>query len=339
MVLFGDETSLLLQLWAVFTAGSVLGWLLELGYRSGKARRLVNPGLLHGPLVPLYGFGLLLVLGGYELTDEYGFLGTALLLSLAATLMEYVTGALLESLLGVRLWDYRDRPLNLQGRVCFQFSLYWFVLVGLVLIGLDALAMFAGEWRLELSGPGWRTAAVLSSGYIMVDVLLSWVSLSRLRTALRELRVRVAQEQAELRRLPQLVQHQLQRRLRHLLFWSRRFPALGQELLRTLPHPGRPGIYRLVPEEFRLSRRLQQRHKRLLDWANAEAAARERELSERQQRLMDHLAAASVVSPVRGRRVILAVLDPDDPVHGVNNLRVSERLLVNLIKSRESSPA
>jgi hypothetical protein len=52
---------------------------------------------------------------------------------LVCTVLEYVASFVMEKLFGTVFWDYSDRPLNLQGRVCLQYTLYWGFL-GLLLI-------------------------------------------------------------------------------------------------------------------------------------------------------------------------------------------------------------
>lgn len=91
---------------------------------SVKKRKWVNRGFLHGPLIPIYGFGAVTVLlvvipVGEHLVMVY-FLGMA-----AATLLEYVTGAAMERLFKVRYWDYSDKPMNLHGYICLVSSLAW----------------------------------------------------------------------------------------------------------------------------------------------------------------------------------------------------------------------
>jgi uncharacterized membrane protein len=49
------------------------------------------------------------------------------------TVLEYVAGFVMEKLFGSVFWDYSEKPLNLQGRICLQYSLYWGFL-GLLLI-------------------------------------------------------------------------------------------------------------------------------------------------------------------------------------------------------------
>ena len=100
------------------------GWVWESCYVSLCQRHWVNRGFLNGPLLPIYGSGAIIILF-VTLPVESNlwlvyFLGTA-----AATLLEYVTGAVMERLFGVRYWDYSKHPCNLHGYICLSSSIAW----------------------------------------------------------------------------------------------------------------------------------------------------------------------------------------------------------------------
>lgn len=46
------------------------------------------------------------------------------------TALEYVFGLVLNVWLGLGIWDYSNQPFNLQGQICLQFSLVWYILSG-----------------------------------------------------------------------------------------------------------------------------------------------------------------------------------------------------------------
>ncbi|OQY40032.1 MAG: hypothetical protein B6229_02455 [Spirochaetaceae bacterium 4572_7] len=49
-----------LDLILIFSVGTILGWILELIYRTFfSQKKIVNPGFLSGPYLPIYGFGFL----------------------------------------------------------------------------------------------------------------------------------------------------------------------------------------------------------------------------------------------------------------------------------------
>jgi uncharacterized membrane protein len=101
-----------------------LGWTWESCYVSIKERRWVNRGFLRLPMLPLYGFGAVLMLwvsipfrGNYPAQYCAGVL--------APTILEYVTGWGMEKLFKVRYWDYSYKKIQLNGYICLSSSLTW----------------------------------------------------------------------------------------------------------------------------------------------------------------------------------------------------------------------
>jgi uncharacterized membrane protein len=43
----------------------------------------------------------------------------------ACTVLEYVASFVMEKLFGTLFWDYSNKALNLRGRICLQYCLYW----------------------------------------------------------------------------------------------------------------------------------------------------------------------------------------------------------------------
>ncbi len=112
-----------------------LGWVWETTIISIRKRKFVNRGFLKGPLLPIYGFGaILILLVTKPLRDHY--LLMALAGMAAATLLEYVTGAVMEKLFGVRYWDYSNNFLNINGYVCLSSTLCWGALTLFVVYGI-----------------------------------------------------------------------------------------------------------------------------------------------------------------------------------------------------------
>ena len=100
------------------------GWVWESCYVSAKRRQWVNRGFLHGPMLPIYGTGAIIILLATIPVRENPAL-VFLLGMLAATALEYVTGAAMEALFKVRYWDYSQQPFNLGGHICLTCSLAW----------------------------------------------------------------------------------------------------------------------------------------------------------------------------------------------------------------------
>ena len=114
----------LYQVFAYFLIYSCLGWCLEVIYAAVTTGQLINRGFLNGPVCPIYGFGMILVLFFLTPLED-----SLLLLYLGGVLLpstlELVGGWVLYKLYRTRWWDYSDRPFNIGGYICLEFSLLW----------------------------------------------------------------------------------------------------------------------------------------------------------------------------------------------------------------------
>lgn len=113
-----------------FPLFSILGWTLEVTYRSLYNKRFVNPGLLKGPYLVLYGTGSLTLIGAVALMHASGsnLVVKALVYFLVTTGLELISGFIAQYYFQVHLWDYSDQRFNYKGHVCITFSTYWILL-------------------------------------------------------------------------------------------------------------------------------------------------------------------------------------------------------------------
>ena len=112
-----------LMLWIIF-AYAFLGWCTEVSFAALVSGKFVNRGFLNGPVCPIYGFGVVIVLAFLEPLRHnllLLFLGSVLLTSA----LEWVTGFALEKIFHQRWWDYSNEPFNLGGYICLRFSIAW----------------------------------------------------------------------------------------------------------------------------------------------------------------------------------------------------------------------
>ncbi len=84
-------------------------------------------GLVWGPFCPVYGVGAALVIiilgkfkNSYTKLFIYG--------SIVGNIIEYMLSYILEAMYGTRFWDYSFITLNLNGRICIKYSLFWGIL-------------------------------------------------------------------------------------------------------------------------------------------------------------------------------------------------------------------
>ena len=169
------------------------GWIWESCFVSCKQRRWVNRGFLHGPWLPIYGSGAIIILFA-TLPVRGSAIGIALMGTFAATLLEYVTGAVMERIFKMRYWDYTNQPFNLNGYICLTSSIGWagfsWLLVRVIHPPIDRLLR---DVPFYLTGP---LAGALT-------VLFVWDVVTSVRQALdlRELLTKLTEENEELRRL------------------------------------------------------------------------------------------------------------------------------------------
>ncbi|MCI5650592.1 MAG: putative ABC transporter permease [Fusicatenibacter sp.] len=103
---------------------SFCGWIWESSYVSIKQKKLVNRGFVNGPLLTIYGTGAVtvyLILRPVE--DKWYFLYFGGMM--VATVLEYVTGVLMEKIFHAHWWDYSDQKFNFQGKICLGSSIAW----------------------------------------------------------------------------------------------------------------------------------------------------------------------------------------------------------------------
>lgn len=175
-----------------------LGWVWESCYVSVCRRQWVNRGFLHGPLLPIYGSGAILILF-VTLPAEENLWLVWLLGMIAATALEYVTGDVMERLFKVRYWDYSKKRFNLNGHICLSSSIAWGFFSILLVRFLHPPVR-----RLLTSVPAFLVdpAALALTAAFTVDVVRS----TQAALDLREILTRLTEENEELRRIAKRVE-------------------------------------------------------------------------------------------------------------------------------------
>lgn len=171
-----------------FLVYSFGGWLWESTVCSMMNQgRFSNSGFLLGPICPIYGVGCLfcwLFLRGIESP-----VAQFLVSGVACCALEYAVGVALEKTCGARFWNYDDKPLNIQGRVC----LYGFLMFG---TGATLVCRFAQPALLAglsaVPAPALEAAAGLLAVALAVDLVLAMASWRRLSAQLEALRTEIS---------------------------------------------------------------------------------------------------------------------------------------------------
>ena len=116
----------------VFLIYSICGWIIEEIFCSIVEKKIVNRGFLLGPICPIYGIGGIGMTLALTRFAEAPIVVFCMAIVLAAVL-EYLTSYVMEKLFNARWWDYSDKKLNLDGRICME-TLIPFGVFGLIVI-------------------------------------------------------------------------------------------------------------------------------------------------------------------------------------------------------------
>lgn len=182
-----------LQWLLFFYLYSLIGWCFESVYVSIKKRRLINRGFIRGPFLPLYGSGAIVMLFvSRPFSDQILYLFLAGMIG--ATLLEYITGVLMESLFKVRYWDYSNLKFNYQGQVCLSSSIAW---GGLTVLMTRVIHQPIERFVLTLDQTYLSVLATILTILIAVDFALSF----RAALDLRDILIRMEHAKEELFRM------------------------------------------------------------------------------------------------------------------------------------------
>lgn len=112
-----------------FFTFSIAGWLWEVLLYIIKDGKFVNRGTMFGPWLPIYGAGGVLVLcllipkKMKKLTDNPVI--TFFIITIICSILEYTSGWACEYFNCARWWDYTGYFLNINGRICFECTLFF----------------------------------------------------------------------------------------------------------------------------------------------------------------------------------------------------------------------
>ena len=122
---------------AYFIIYSVAGYIIETLY--GMITKGVwesRQSFLYGPFCGIYGLGaVVMILCLHKFPKKYNvlFVGGFIV----GSIVEYAISLFGEVVLGVKWWDYSNMPLNINGRICVYFSVFWGFLGMYLIISLN----------------------------------------------------------------------------------------------------------------------------------------------------------------------------------------------------------
>ena len=141
----------------MFMAASMIGWMYEIACVRILYNIYYDRGILHLPMCPIYGFGMLMLLVIFrKVRNPVGiFVGSTIF----TTALELASSYILEYKFNMILWTYEDWPLSFQNRISAvsscMFGLMALMVMKLIKPVTDKL--FESEYKMRAS----MTVAVL----------------------------------------------------------------------------------------------------------------------------------------------------------------------------------
>ena len=162
------------RLIAYFIIYSVLGFVIETAFGAVTKGVLESrKSFLYGPFCAIYGLGavvMILCLQPFKKNNNTLFGGGFV----AGSVIEYLVSLIGELIFHVIWWDYSDMPLNINGRVCVYFSIFW-GLLGIYLVSyinpkIDKLINFI---KRKISDKALKIIEMITAVFLIVDCLLT----------------------------------------------------------------------------------------------------------------------------------------------------------------------
>lgn len=163
---------------AYFIIYSVAGYIVETIY--GIVTKGVwesRQSFLYGPFCGIYGVGaviMIVFLQYFKKNYNTLFIGGFII----GSITEYIVSLLGELILGVKWWEYSGMPLNVGGRVCFYFSIFWGFLAIYLMASLNPMVDKLIDWT--KSKIKMRTLKILTAITIvilLIDCIITGVAI------------------------------------------------------------------------------------------------------------------------------------------------------------------
>lgn len=114
------------NLFWIFIVGCIVGWIIEGLFSLIRYQELINhSALVIGPFNVAYGLAAVSLSMLLEKYRDEGIFKIFLIGFVGGSILEYIMSWGMELVLGFTAWDYSNKFLNINGRICFTYSLFW----------------------------------------------------------------------------------------------------------------------------------------------------------------------------------------------------------------------
>lgn len=171
----------LYKLLYIFIISSICGYFIELIWSLVTKGIFINhSAVVIGPFNFAYGIcGVVLTLLLYKFKDE-SYLKIFILSFIGGSIIEYIMSWGMELVLGFTAWDYSDNFLNINGRICLLFSIFWGFLG---ILWIKILYPQFDKILNKINPKIYKILIVCLSIFLLLDILLTISAVSRARNA------------------------------------------------------------------------------------------------------------------------------------------------------------
>ena len=171
----------LYKLLYIFIITSICGYFVELVWSLVTKGILINhSAVVIGPFNFAYGIcGVVLTLLLYKFKDE-SYLKIFLLSFIGGSILEYIMSWGMELVLGFTAWDYSNSFLNINGRICLLFSIFWGILG---ILWIKILYPQIEKMLNKINPKIYKIVIICITIFLLFDILLTISSVNRAREA------------------------------------------------------------------------------------------------------------------------------------------------------------
>ena len=167
------------KLFAYFIIYSIAGYIIETLFGIfTKGVWESRQSFLYGPFCAIYGLGAVIMIVFLQyFTKNYNtlFIGGFII----GSITEYLVSLIGELILGVKWWDYSNMPLNLDGRICVFYSIFWGFLGIYLMCSLNPKVDRLIEWiKSKISMPKLKTITSSLIIFLLIDCIVTGYAIS-----------------------------------------------------------------------------------------------------------------------------------------------------------------
>lgn len=177
-----------------FIIYSFLGFVVETIYGAiTKGVVESRQSCMYGPFCCIYGLGAMIMIPGLQKFKKTNW-GLFIAGAIEGSVIEYVVSWVGEMVFHIKWWDYSNLPLNINGRICILFAVFWgFLALGLMRFINPYIDYLIDKMPSKVS----TWIAVIGTTFLIVDLLFTAFGLKVFYTKLaRDYDIKLKHENA-----------------------------------------------------------------------------------------------------------------------------------------------